>query len=1074
MILPLPLRSYYSLHFGTVSPRKLLREARRLGYGALALTDREGLFGLPAFLEAAKEEGIRPIVGVELGYDRGPAAGAPSPVSAHRRPFPGKTPTVAQAEARRASCLLLVKDRQGFSAISRLLTERAGCAAGGGTAGEGEAPHPSFEREGLASWLEAQRGGLVAVSEDPLLVATWQGRADRYALLSRHRRAAWKKLLALGVPPIAGAEVSFLPSRTPDAPDDRELQRLLVAIGRQATIWDVGEGELSPPGAEFAAPEVLSAAWAELPLALANNEAVAGSCRFDRLFEGWRFPAWPTAHPRGSQGLLRELALEGLAKRRAAGSVPGREPPPLPPTYLARLDYELGIIGDKGFADYFLVVKDIVRRSPRTCGRGSAAASLVSYALGITDVDPIEHDLYFERFLNPGRMDPPDIDVDFAWDERDGLIAEVITAYGEEHAARVSNHVCFGGRAALRETARAFGIPDREIGRVEGGLLRDGKTGPGEGDDSWKGIRALAKAIVGFPRNIGVHSGGLVVVPDELCDILPLVRSGGGIRVAAWDKEGVEAAGLVKIDLLGNRSLAVVRDSWLNIGENRERSVEGDLPAPAPPDDSRCENDPATIELLARGDSMGVFYVESPAMRLLQKKTGAGDFAHLVIHSSMIRPAANRYINEYIDRLKGKPWQALHPLLAGVLDEACGLMCYQEDVSKVAVALAGFTPAEADGMRKVLSKKDAVTRLESFRPKFAEGARSRGVDEPTIDAVWEMIGSFAGYSFVKAHSASYARLSFRSAWLRAHHPAEFMAAVMSNRGGYYSILAYSSEARRMGLRLLPPSVAESGLSSRGRDRSIRFGLGLVAGLGEEIARRIVDERGSRGGFADIDDFARRIRPDRDEAEALVEAGALDGLSPGLRRSAKLMRLLSIRAIDEGKARKGPGLFDEFDRRAGEDAQAPGREGPRALLRAELKRLGTTLAVHPLALWPRALASPRCLARDLPDHVGEIVRMLGWPVTAKEVLARGDVPMEFVSFEDETALVEVVMFPEAYGRYGGLLFEERPFFVTGRVAIDRGGLNLELLRLEEVPDETGRAPAPRPLSGFANYRDFHIS
>ncbi|HUX42220.1 MAG TPA: OB-fold nucleic acid binding domain-containing protein [Rectinemataceae bacterium] len=400
-------------------------------------------------------------------------------------------------------------------------------------------------------------------------------------------------------------------------------------------------------------------------------------------------------------------------------------------------------------------------------------------------------------------------------------------------------------------------------------------------------------------------------------------------------------------------------------------------------------------------------------------------------------------------------------------------MCYQEDVSKVAVALAGFSPAEADGMRKVLSKKDAVTRLESFRPKFEEGAGAREVDEATIGAAWEMICSFAGYSFVKAHSASYARLSFRSAWLRAHHPAEFMAAVMSNRGGYYTILAYASEARRMGLRLLPPSVDESDLRSRGSGRDIRFGLGLIAGLGEATARRIVEERNRRGPYRDIDDFARRIDPDRDDAEALVESGALDGLVPELRRSALLMRLLRHSALREVSTSLGPGLFDlpgavepaglAFSegggRRApggrGEEARGESweisRESPRSRLLSELRRLGTTLEVHPLALWPQALAAPRCLAKDLGDHVGERVTILGWPVTAKEVMAKGEQPMEFVSFEDETALVEVVVFPEAYRRFGGLLFEERPFFISGKVALDRGGLTLELLRLDGIPD-----------------------
>jgi len=315
-------------------------------------------------------------------------------------------------------------------------------------------------------------------------------------------------------------------------------------------------------------------------------------------------------------------------------------------------------------------------------------------------------------------------------------------------------------------------------------------------------------------------------VPDRLSDHVALENSGGGIKVTAWDKEGVEAAGLVKIDLLGNRSLAVVRDALANLHEN---GIDIDELAWKPTEDTE------TITLLARGDTMGVFYVESPAMRLLQQKTGRGDFEHLVIHSSIIRPAANRYINEYIDRLHGKPWQPLHPLLAGLFDESYGILCYQEDVSKTAIAMADFSVGEADKLRKILTKKDARRKLEAYRPAFEAGARAKGIDSATIDAVWDMMRSFTGYSFVKAHSASYAMLSFKSAYLRCHYPAEFMAAVISNRGGFYSTLAYVSECRRMGLTVLPPNVNESELRCRGKGKTVRIGLELIHVLASKTA-----------------------------------------------------------------------------------------------------------------------------------------------------------------------------------------------------------------------------------------------
>ncbi|MBL8968623.1 MAG: DNA polymerase III subunit alpha, partial [Spirochaetaceae bacterium] len=763
------------------------------------------------------------------------------------------------------------------------------------------------------------------------------------------------------------------------------------------------------------------------------------------------------------------------------------------------LDHELAVIGEKGFSDYFLVVRDITRRASRSCGRGSAAASVVSYALGITDVDPLKHGLYFERFLNPGRKDPPDIDVDFAWDERDALLAETVAAFGETRAARVANHVRFQPRSALREAARAYGMPDGEIAAFERRLAADRAAALAEADEDWRAIAELAPRLAGFPRHLGVHSGGLVVVPDELAARLPLERTGSGIRVVAWDKEGVEAAGLVKIDLLGNRSLAVVRDALANLADNRAEASpgygEGEAfgAFPPPPDDPSWTplEDPGTIELLARGDTMGVFYVESPAMRRLQIKTGRGDFEHLVIHSSMIRPAANRYIDEYIDRLGGKPYEPLHPLVGDLLAETFGIMCYQEDVCKVAVALAGFTPAEADGIRKVLSKKDAVTRLAAYREQFVAGARARGVADEAIGEIWKMIESFSGYSFVKAHSASYAMLSFRSAYLRRHFPAEFMAAVISNRGGYYSVLAYASESRRMGLTLLPPDVNTSLLRCRGRGKELRFGLGMIGGLKAETAEAIVAERLRGGTFAGPEELAARVRLDRSDAEALAGAGALDGLGSAQARAGKLMRLFAAIAAAEGRARAGgaelfePAVPGGTERvgggvggiggiGGGDKAAAMARDrvadSPRRRLEAEMKYLGTTLAAHPLSLWPEAMARPRTLARDLPRLVGRRVELLSWPVTAKEVLTAAAEPMEFVSFEDETALYEAVLFPEAFRRFKRHLFEERPLLVRGLVEEDRGAVGLtvgEIVPLEESRESGGKGNAGGAFGGEAD-------
>lgn len=975
MLAPLLVTSAYSFHFGTTQPAELARRARELGYGALALTDRNGVYGLPSFIEACEASGLKPILGAEL----------------------------IQGGSR---ALLLAEDEVGFSRLSRLLTERA----------EG--------RLELRHSLLSDRKGLAVLTDDLGLLEAASGLEGFNALLTPGNRRLWARLGSFGLPSVAAGEVRFL------APEDRALQRLLVAIGANKTVDEVREEELSPEAALLVGPEQFRSIYAARPDALEANEALVERITLTSLFRGWVFPRYGTGEKGGAPALLRRLVLEGAARRYGETGEAVRK----------RIDYELGIIEGKGFSDYFLVVRDIVRKASRTCGRGSAAASIVSYCLGITDVDPIRYDLYFERFLNPGRKDPPDIDIDFAWDERDGLLEQVIGEYGPSRAARVANHVCFQRRSALRETARAYGMPEGEIAAFERRVRVDPATAMEGADETWKAIAGLAPRIVGFPRNLGVHSGGVIIVPDELSGHVPLERTGSGIRVTAWDKEGVEDSGLVKIDLLGNRSLAVVRDALANLAENGVAVDEASW---------KPAEDPATVELLAQGDTMGVFYVESPAMRLLQKKTGRGDFEHLVIHSSIIRPAANRYINEYIDRLNGKRYPPLHPLLEGLFDETFGIMCYQEDVCKAAVALAGFSPAEADGIRKVLSKKDVKARLETYREKFFAGARAKGVEEPSILEVWSMIESFSGYSFVKAHSASYAMLSFRSAWLRRHHPAEFMAAVMSNHGGFYSTLAYASESRRMGLGLLPPDVNESEARCRGRGKSLRFGLEMILSLNAATAARIVAERRRGGPYASVDDLARRARPDRTDAEALVGSGAVDSLPPASGRAEKLMHLLSVEAARESRGTYERELFAAEG--PGPKARRPRQESEKMRQEAEMRYLGTTLGVHPLVLWPRALAGRITLGKDLPGLVGERVELVGWPITAKPVLTSEEEPMEFVSFEDETALYETVLFPEEYKAYRHLLFEERPLIVRGLVEEDRGAVTLTISSLEKIEE-----------------------
>jgi DNA polymerase-3 subunit alpha/error-prone DNA polymerase len=436
---------------------------------------------------------------------------------------------------------------------------------------------------------------------------------------------------------------------------------------------------------------------------------------------------------------------------------------------------------------------------------------------------------------------------------------------------------------------------------------------------------------------------------------------------------------------------------------------------------------------------MGCFYIESPAMRLLQQKAAKGDFDHLVIHSSIIRPAANEFIQEYIRRLRGGAWEPIHPLLEDVLEETFGIMVYQEDVSRAAMALAGFNDARADGLRKIMSKKDREHRLEDYHRKFTDGARRRGVGDEQIEAVWSMMMSFSGYSFCKPHSASYAQVSFQAAYLKVHFPAEFMAAVISNQGGFYSTFAYVSEARRLGVAIAPPDVNDSPIAWTGRDRTIRVGLMAVKGLSADTMQRIVAVR-NRKKFQSPLDFFQRVRPDLPEARSLILCGALDSLAPEMSRAQMQWQLAHWHSRPHRPANTPLPLFE--DSRAALAPPSLPPDNPRERLRRQFKVLGFLCDRHPMILFAEAAAKARAVkARNLSRHLNRRVAFAGWLITGKVVRTKNDDPMEFLTFEDETGIVETTFFPRAYDRFCHLMDSGRPYLLRGRVEENWGARTL---------------------------------
>ncbi len=987
---PLHIRSHFSLLQGTASPARLCALARSYGYTGLALTDRDNLYGLWPFLAACRREGLKPVVGAEI-----------------TEPDTGRW----------AVCL--VQDEHGYTALCNLITRRHRKA--------------SFSLD--AALADLHQGLIVLGRDQPLLAALQDLGVTVAADLGARptetagRLRKWAK--EAGVPAVATPDCGIA-SR-----DDITLYRLLRAIAGNTTLSRVDKGAC---GNSFAPPEAYRQRFAVWPEVISASAALAKACPYTGPDFGTVMPPWQGRSD--AAPALRDAAYQGARLRYGDD---------LGEPVVERLEHELRVIESMGFSSYFLVVRDIVhrlqpdgsRKMRRICGRGSGAASLVAYCLQITNVCPVKHNLYFERFLNPGRTDPPDIDIDFSWDERDEVIEDVLQEH-QGHAAMVCSHIGFKPRMAIRETAKVYGLPEYEIARLTkripwissgGGDLQTRLSElPSLKDQDlsgpWPEIITLAEKLIGIPRYLSVHPGGVVITPGPISDYVPVETAAKGVPIIQWEKDGTEEAGLVKIDILGNRSLGVIRDC---IAAVTAQGIAFDDTHWHPEDDNRTQN------AVSRGLTMGCFYIESPAMRLLQKKAGSGDFEQLVLQSSIIRPAANEFVREYVRRLHGGTWQPLHEKVGDVLDATFGLMVYQEDVSKVAVSLAGFTHARADGLRKVLSKKDRELKLRDYQEEFFAGCSRRKVALADIEAIWKMMMSFDGYSFCKPHSASYAKVSFQAAYLKTYYPAEFMAAVISNCGGYYSTFAYVSEAKRLGLTIMPPDINTSDTAWRGKGRRILVGLQAIQGLSETCRKRIIRCR-TKQQFSTATDFFQRVRPADDEARALIHAGALDVLDANHNRAMLLWELAGFYRVQESLAQASlfaihlpqPPLLPPPD--------------PREQLRREYEVLGFLCHTHPLSLI-RHNRKGLSTAHTLPDCTGRRVRFAGWLLTGKLVSTKTGEAMEFLTFEDETGMVEATFFPGVYRRYAHFLTSGRPYLLAGLVEEDFGAVTLTVDSVE---------------------------
>ncbi len=996
----LHVHSDYSPMRGVSSLEELCLSARRQGSPAMALTDTNGLYGAIRFVEQAKQLGLRPILGAELTIDD------------HR-------------------AVLLAKTPDGYANLCRVLSERH-C-------------NPSFD---ILSSISHYRDGLIIFTDDAAALMAWaeDSRQDLYVELTpgpaMHDALLFSR--RTGLPPVATNRVYFSHA------NDFAAHRLLRAIALNTTLSRLPEEACCTPSQWLKPPTFMASQFSHVPDALENSVRIAEVCHSDWRFGETIFPAFRRLTDEDAFLTLKDKTYAGAQDRYGVITQEIRD----------RIEKELAIIRGKRFAHYFLVVEEIVTASKRTtCGRGSVAASIVSYCLHITHVDPLKHHLFFERFLNPGREDPPDIDIDFAWDERDNVLQWVFEQYGERQAAMVANQNSLGFRAAIREVAKVYGMTAEEIGRISSQVVRqkdllDFSTPPTNEQwlhrlfktlqlkAPWPEILALALKTQNHFRHLSMHCGGVVIVPDEIRRYVPVEYTAKRLPVIQWEKDQTEDAGLVKIDILGNRSLAVIRDALAAIAKHAGRTIDYETWDPL--------NDTATQDAIRRGDTIGCFYIESPATRLLLRKLWTGMpphrraiadvFEYLVMVSSLVRPATIPFVEEFIHRAQEESCAFWHPKLKGVLDETHGIMVYQEDVSKVAMALADFSVEDADQLRKIISKKHKQRQLRDYYQQFCRGAEKNDAPAETIDKLWKMIMSFAGYSFCKPHSASYAQVSFKSAYLRTHYPAEFSAAVISNQGGFYSTFAYLSEARRMGLAILLPDINESDWAYRGEGERLRMGLMQVKTIPKEVGQRIIEERTENGPYRSFQDFLRRVQPEPSHARALVRAGCCDSIAGELTRPALMWRLYA------------GSEFTSSPLPVPDDYSAAQKQAH------EIESFGFLASRHPLTLYRKQIERLRpVLASQMHRFVGQRITMVGMLITEKSAETKHGQAMEFITLEDITALYDATLFPDVYRRCCHLLSPNQPYLVRGLVEESFGVVTLTVLDLQLLEPTTGDVP-----------------
>ncbi len=1063
----LHLHSEYSLVDGTVRIKQLVQQAKDLGMPAVAITDQQNLFGLVKFYRAAEQAGIKPIIGADVMIKS------------------------AEDSDQAARLVLLCQDRSGYLNLCTLLSR-------GYLEGQIQGV-PHVRRE----WVSECSDGLIALSggdEGDIGQAILNNHPNRARQLLRHwmdtfperfyielQRTSREQESRLepvaldlaaktGCPVVASNDVRFLQR------EDFYAHEARVCIHDSRLLTDKRRAQRYSEEQYLKSPAEMQELFADIPSALENAYLIAQRCNLEMEFDRYHLPAFPTPDGMAVEDFLKKVSEEGLEQRLQ------QHPPAenqVDTGYTERLHLELDVINRMGFPGYFLIVADFIRWArnnniPVGPGRGSGAGSLVAYALGITDLDPLEHELLFERFLNPERISMPDFDVDFCMEKRDLVIDYVARTYGRDQVAQIITYGSMAAKAVVRDCGRVLGhgygfvdsiaklIP-MTLGITLQQALKDEPQLQKRYDEEedTRGVLDLAMSLEGITRNAGKHAGGVVIAPSKLTDFTPLFcESGGGGIVTQFDKDDVESIGLVKFDFLGLKTLTIIDWAVQTINQLRQQQGQQAIDLSALPMD-----DGATFKLLQSCQTTAVFQLESRGMKDLIRKLVPDSFAEIVALVALFRPGPleSGMVGDYIDRKHGRS-QVLypHPKLEPILKPTYGVILYQEQVMQIAQVLAGYSLGAADILRRAMGKKKPA-EMAKQRLIFVEGAVERGVDEDCANLIFDQMETFAGYGFNKSHSAAYALIAYQTAWLKTHYTAAFMAAVLSaDRDNTDKLDDFIRECRELKLDILPPDVNHSNLMFTAQgEHTIRYGLGAIKGLGQGAIETLVRQRDEHGPYQDLADFCNRMdlqKVNRRALDVLVRSGALDALDPDANRARIAHELPeALMAAEQLQRDREAGQSDMFgnmtsvaeSRPVDHQTIRPWTE--LQALQGERAALGLYLTGHPTQIHAHDLAriTTCCIgqlgSRIKPDSGGKFRRasvqmtMAGLVHSIRRRGNRGS----FVAIEDQTGRLEVAMFDDTWTQYADLLGKDEIIVVDGKVAADdfSGGFRMTASKIQ---------------------------